>query len=91
MIQLKRRAYKKYTKSKNVVDKQYYLDLKNYVGQAIKQEKNAYMKYYLQLNKNNPRALWNKLSEWGIKYKKNFHSCNLPNDISTDDINEYFT
>lgn len=90
MIQLRQKAYKKYLRTRASADKRYYLDLKNYVGQAIKQEKNSYMKYQLQANQNNPRGLWNKLREWGVKNKKNINSCNLPKEISPNDINKYF-
>lgn len=90
MIHLKKKARSKYLRTKNATHKNYYLELKNYVSQAIKQEKIAYMKYQIKNNENNPRDMWKKLNEWGVKNSRKMNLCSLSDETTPDDINKYF-
>lgn len=88
MITLKNKAHRKYIKSKSDADKKYYIELKNYVRDAINREKTAYMQYELRKNKNNQKALWNKIHNFGINTKSKPCSINL--DVSSNTLNDYF-
>lgn len=91
MIALKNKAHKKYNKHRTPENKVYFTELRNYVNEAIKREKNAYMNYQLNQSKNNPKMLWKSLSEWGINSRKNSNqNLNLEERICAQDINEYF-
>lgn len=90
MIKLKHKAHKKYLKNKNANNKEYYLDLRKYTSEAIKREKIAYMQFTLQNNKNNQKKLWHKMRDWGINSTKSSNICNLDEQVTSNDINNFF-
>lgn len=88
MIKLKDKAYSKYQLSKSSVDHAYYKDLKNYVTLAIKNEKIAYFKYRLNVDKKNPKRLWQLFENNNVHIKcRNEIS---PDLVDADNINKFF-
>lgn len=91
MITSKNKAHKKYLKTRTVADREYYVTLRNYVNEAIKQEKVAYMQYVLRKNKNDQKRIWNNLSDWGVPTRSSTKVINLPDDLSNpEELNNYF-
>lgn len=89
MIKLKNKSYNKYLKTKTVADRQYYVNIRNYVKEAVKREKEAYMRHLLERNKQNSKALWKNLRNWGVCTKSKGGS--LPMHLTAPDaINNYF-
>lgn len=88
MIKLKNRAHSKYKRTRLQSDKKYFIDLKNYVNFAIKQEKIAFMKHQIKTYKSNPKQLWKKFSSWHIHSK----AVNEIDDriCNVETINKYF-
>jgi argininosuccinate synthase len=72
MIELKRKAFCKFKKSKTNESKNYYLQIKNIVNITVKAEKKAY--YSMDINnldrENNAGSLWNKIASWKLVNKK---------------------
>lgn len=83
IIKLKRNAFNKFKRTKNEVDKNYYLDLKNYLSIAIKNEKKAYMQFELKKLSNDSKKMWLRFRQWGVCNKGNM---DLPNHLK--DLNE---
>lgn len=90
MIKEKNKAHKKYLKNKTNLNRQYYIDIRNYVNEAISREKKAYMQFMLTKNKNNPKRLWNCFAQFGVCTKSN-NSGKLPKEMcKPEEINHYF-
>lgn len=88
MIQLKNKAYGKFLLSKSKNDYKYYKDLRNYVTLAIKNEKVAYFKYQLNIDKKNPKKLWQLFANNNVHVKpKNEIS---PELVDVNNINNFF-
>lgn len=91
MIKSREKAHKKYLKTRTVPDREYYVTLRNYVNDAIKREKVAYMQFVLNKNKNDPKRIWKNLSEWGIATKSTSQKNTLPPDLcKPEELNNYF-
>lgn len=89
MIKLKERAKRKYVKTKLEKDRHYYVDLKNYLSTAIRNEKNAFMNYELKRNKNNSKAIWNNLYSWGLCNKK-VNTILEQTEFDVNELNNFF-
>lgn len=89
MIKLKNKAHKKYLKSRMKADKDYYIDIKNYVNSAIKREKTAYMKFQLNSSNKDQKKLWNNLKKWGIHNPCTSSLDKLP-EGNINVVNDYF-
>jgi hypothetical protein len=61
MIKTKNKAHSRYLKTRQTSHKKYYIELKDYVKEAIAREKTAYFKYMIQKNKNNAKKTMAKL------------------------------
>lgn len=91
MIKSKNKAHKKYLQTRTVTDREYYVTLRNYVNEAIKREKVAYMQFVLNKNKNDQRRVWRNLSDWGIDTKSSSQVNSLPIDLrKPEELNTYF-
>lgn len=71
IIKLKKNAFNKYKRTKEISHKNYYLDLKNYLSIAIRSEKRAYMGFELSQASRDPKKLWSNINEWNIHSKNN--------------------
>lgn len=90
MIKIRNKAYQKYSQCKTDASRAYYVTLRNYVNDAIKREKVAYMHFVLQKNKKHPQNMWNELRKWGLNTKA-ANKGTLPPDLSKpEEINNYF-
>ena len=91
MIMQKNKAYHKYIKLKSEASRVFYLEIKNYVSTAVKQEKQAYFTHQLGLGgleHNDSSTLWKKIKSLKII---NQGSTALPESISDPEaINDNF-
>ena len=61
MINLKNKAYRDFKRTPTDSKKLYYLELKNYLCTAIKDEKKAYYASQFNIYKNNSKEFWNRI------------------------------
>lgn len=88
IIKLKKKAFNKFKRTHNPVDKNLYLDLKNYLSFAIKTEKEIYMKLEIKKNNKDAKTLWSKFKQWGLNTKTRDE---IPSQLkNVNRINEHF-
>lgn len=58
MIKLREKAFKRYVKTKKSSDWKCYQDIRNYVTQAISNERKAYFQHQVDIRSNSPGRLW---------------------------------
>ncbi|KAL3266939.1 hypothetical protein HHI36_011089 [Cryptolaemus montrouzieri] len=66
MSKLKKKAYRKYLKTRSNSSREHYVDIRNLLEKAIKSERAAYMKFEIRKCKNDSKQKWKKLIEWDI-------------------------
>ena len=89
MVKLKHKAHTRYLKSKNPSHLNYYRQLRNLTSEAIKREKEAYIKKEINNNKKNPKILWKNLKKLNIHQNQ---TPTIPEDLATpDELNEFYT
>lgn len=95
MIKLKNKALTRFKKLRTPGAKQYYLDLKKLIGEAIAREKTAYFSYVFSAYKSDPKKLWTiikRLNPSSNKQKPNIpDSLNNPNLINNYLLNNITT
>ncbi|KAL3277615.1 hypothetical protein HHI36_012958 [Cryptolaemus montrouzieri] len=81
-------AYKIYLKSRSARHLDFYRQIRNYLVQAIRREKKAYINQQVNLNKN-PKSQWKTLSKVNIHKNKKDNQI-IPDIVSAENLNDFF-
>lgn len=88
IIKLKNKAFKRFKSTRSPSHREYYKELSNYLNFAIRQEKVAYIKREIRLNKSHPEKLWKNFAKWNVHKKPvNFID---PSLLDSEKLNNYF-
>ena len=68
-IKFKRKKFKKFKKSKSLIDNDLYIEARNDANRTIKRKKESFVKRKLENNINEPKALWKTIKSLGLPNK----------------------
>lgn len=89
MVRLKKKARKKFLKTKTERHYAHYKDIRNYVISATEREKKAFLQQQINANHKNSRKLWKNLKKMNI-HKKAHKSLPSATVLEADSVNNFF-
>ncbi|XP_063902507.1 uncharacterized protein LOC135122238 [Zophobas morio] len=88
LSKIKRKAWLRYKKSRSIVHKQFFCQVRNFYNLAVANEKRAYYQHVLSSVYNDQKKYWNKIKslQIGNQYTNN----TVPTEFNVNDINKHF-
>lgn len=86
---LKRNAWSQFKRTRLPVHRQYFCDIRNYYNTALKMERQAFFRKFLQRYSNDSKDLWAHLRRWAPINSSGFAEI-PPSMYNADNFNSYF-